>query len=114
MLGSPGRHRRQLLRTRRPLLLATRLTSRIQATFGVKHTIRTVFEAPTVSGLAERLNSDDAGEALETLLPLRPQGSRTRCSACTRGRPELVLLGPDERSPLGVPDLRPAGPRHRG
>ncbi|MEK8146088.1 condensation domain-containing protein [Streptomyces sp. M10(2022)] len=30
VLGSPGRHRRQLLRTRRPLLLATRLTSRIR------------------------------------------------------------------------------------
>ncbi|WP_326680795.1 non-ribosomal peptide synthetase [Streptomyces sp. NBC_01237] len=58
-------------------LLATRLISRIQATFGVKHTIRTLFEAPTVAGLAERLNSDDVGEALETVLPLRPEGSRT-------------------------------------
>ncbi|MFF7768766.1 alpha/beta fold hydrolase, partial [Streptomyces massasporeus] len=58
-------------------LLATRLISRVQATFGVKHTIRTLFEAPTVAGLAERLNSDDVGEALETVLPLRPEGSRT-------------------------------------
>ncbi|WP_237540050.1 alpha/beta fold hydrolase [Streptomyces sp. SID8358] len=58
-------------------LLATRLISRIQATFGVKHTIRTLFEAPTVAGLAERLNSDDVGEALETVLPLRPEGSRS-------------------------------------
>ncbi|MFD8788585.1 alpha/beta fold hydrolase, partial [Kitasatospora sp. NPDC059599] len=57
-------------------LLATRLISRIQSTFGVRHTIRTVFEAPTVAALAERLNSDDVGEALGTLLPLRPQGSR--------------------------------------
>ncbi|MFF8391796.1 AMP-binding protein, partial [Cellulosimicrobium funkei] len=58
-------------------LLATRLISRVQATFGVKHTIRTLFEAPTVAELAGRLNSDDVGEALETVLPLRPEGSRT-------------------------------------
>jgi nonribosomal peptide synthetase DhbF len=57
-------------------LLATRLITRIKATFGVRHTIKTLFESPTPASLAERLHIHDVGQELDTLLPLRPHGQR--------------------------------------
>ncbi|MEU9609263.1 amino acid adenylation domain-containing protein, partial [Streptomyces sp. NPDC048057] len=59
-------------------LLATRLTSRIQSTFGTAHTIRAVFEHPTVAELARHLDAGEEAteaEALGTVLPLRTRGS---------------------------------------
>jgi thioesterase domain-containing protein len=58
--------------------LATRLISRIRATLGVEVSIRSLFEAPTVEGLACRIDGDDAERRspLEVLLPLRWAGSR--------------------------------------
>ena len=44
-------------------LLATRLISRIRATLNVEVAIRSLFEAPSVEALAERLSSADAGVA---------------------------------------------------
>ncbi|MGA5227228.1 amino acid adenylation domain-containing protein, partial [Streptomyces koyangensis] len=57
-------------------LLATRLINRIQDLLGVELSIRSLFEAPTVAGLAERLGVDTKEGALDVLLPLRTNGDR--------------------------------------
>ncbi|MFF4762941.1 amino acid adenylation domain-containing protein [Streptomyces sp. NPDC001292] len=59
-------------------LLATRLIGRVRATFGADIAIRTLFEAPTVAELAERLGTEDGDGpgAFDLLLPLRRRGSR--------------------------------------
>ncbi|MEU9031343.1 alpha/beta fold hydrolase, partial [Streptomyces sp. NPDC048383] len=56
-------------------LLIMRLAGRIRETCGAELTVRSMFEAPTVARLAERLGTDTVDDALEVLLPLRPQGS---------------------------------------
>ncbi|MFE4412486.1 amino acid adenylation domain-containing protein [Streptomyces sp. NPDC056821] len=58
-------------------LLATRLIGRVRATFGTDIAIRTLFEAPTVAELAERLGTEDGDGpgAFDVLLPLRRRGS---------------------------------------
>ncbi|WP_426445438.1 amino acid adenylation domain-containing protein [Paenibacillus sp. S-38] len=57
-------------------LLAVQLMSRIRESLGVSLGIGTLFEAPTVAELAERLEGGGSGKALEVLLPLRPGGTR--------------------------------------
>ena len=57
-------------------LLATRLVSRVRAVLGVELPVRAVFEAPTVAGLAQRLDADDDGRSsFDVVLPLRTGGS---------------------------------------
>lgn len=66
-------------------LLAVRLVARVRAAFGTELTIGSLFEAPTPTALAARL--DDSGpasaDALDVVLPLRADGDRPRCSPST-------------------------------
>lgn len=55
-------------------LLAIRLIGRVQAVFGVRLTIRDVFEASTVTGLTSRLTADSHADSLAVMLPLRTTG----------------------------------------
>ncbi|OKI20876.1 non-ribosomal peptide synthetase [Streptomyces sp. CB03911] len=57
-------------------LLATKLLSRVRTALGADLGMRAVFEAPTVAGLAARLTTGAAPDALDVLLPLRSGGSR--------------------------------------
>ncbi|MGW7428024.1 amino acid adenylation domain-containing protein [Streptomyces sp. NPDC054861] len=56
-------------------LLATRLIARITSAFGVDVGLRALFESPTPSGIAARLDLDDADSGYDVILPLRATGN---------------------------------------
>ncbi|USQ86896.1 non-ribosomal peptide synthase/polyketide synthase [Streptomyces phaeoluteigriseus] len=58
-------------------LLAARLVARVRDTLGAELGLRTLFQTPTVAGLARRLALRDTDDSLEVMLPLRPTGSAT-------------------------------------
>ncbi|MEU1285262.1 amino acid adenylation domain-containing protein [Kitasatospora sp. NPDC005856] len=57
-------------------LLAMKLLARVRTALGADPGMRALFEAPTVAGLARRLDHGPAADALDVLLPLRAGGER--------------------------------------
>ncbi len=55
-------------------ILVLRLVSRVKAALGIELTVRDVFEASTVAGLAQRAGQNPGSDALAVLLPLRQAG----------------------------------------
>ncbi|WTT40896.1 alpha/beta fold hydrolase [Kitasatospora sp. NBC_00085] len=102
-------------------LLAARLAARVRETLGTRLGLRTLFEASTVAGLAERLGVDDLDDAFDVVLPLRPKGRSTPlwcihpgggiswsyCGLLNHLGPEYPIYAIQARS-LGRPEPRPA------
>ncbi|MFF9785279.1 amino acid adenylation domain-containing protein [Streptomyces sp. SceaMP-e96] len=83
--------------------LATQLVTKVQALLGEEISVRTVFEAPTVAGLAAELGSDTTRDPLAQVLPLRPRGGRAPLFCVHSGSGTswsfaglLTHLGPDQ------------------
>jgi natural product biosynthesis luciferase-like monooxygenase protein/amino acid adenylation domain-containing protein len=55
-------------------LLATRVMARVEQAFGVKLPLRAIFEHGTVAGLAERIDTAEAGDARPPVVPVRRDG----------------------------------------
>ncbi|MDP9968769.1 thioesterase domain-containing protein [Variovorax paradoxus] len=55
--------------------MATKLISRIRSALGVELAIRTLFEAPTVAQLWERLSVGGQSDSFDILIPIRPTGN---------------------------------------
>jgi amino acid adenylation domain-containing protein len=57
-------------------LLATRVISRARAAFGVRLSVRSLLENPTVAALAAELTAGSGHDPFDVLLPLRPGGNK--------------------------------------
>ncbi|MBV9790644.1 MAG: amino acid adenylation domain-containing protein [Chloroflexi bacterium] len=55
-------------------LLATQVTARLRQVFGVELPVRALFEAPTVAGLAKRIEQTQQAEAVPPIVPISRAG----------------------------------------
>lgn len=95
-------------------LLAVQLMSRIREALGVELSIGNLFEAPTVAGLAERLEMGSSQSALDVLLPLRTSGDKPPLFCVhPAGGAQLVLCRFDDQYRNRLSDLRLAGTGNR-
>ncbi|MGW1681155.1 amino acid adenylation domain-containing protein [Saccharopolyspora sp. NPDC002376] len=85
-------------------LLAAKLIGRIRDALGVRVNVGSLFAAPTVAGLAERLHSGGGRDALEILLPLRTEGSKPPLFCV---HPAAGLAWPFSRLLKHIDDERP-------
>ncbi|WP_422662616.1 phosphopantetheine-binding protein [Saccharopolyspora erythraea] len=74
-------------------LLAARLIARVKDALGVRLNVGSLFAAPTVAGLAERIRHGGQRHALDILLPLRTQGSKEPLFCDERRQPGLRDAG---------------------
>jgi acyl carrier protein len=79
-------------------LLATRLVTRIGSTFGIEIPLRTVFEAPTVAGLAKKVEAALAGIRGAQAPPIRPVSRDTGALPLSFAQERLWFL--DRLEPL--------------
>ena len=97
-------------------LLATRLISRIRATLNVEVAIRSLFEAPSVEALAERLSSAEVASRAP-LTAVQPRPAEIALSYAQRRLWFLERSGGDQRhlcDPAGGAAQRHARPRGAG
>ncbi|HEX3131500.1 MAG TPA: amino acid adenylation domain-containing protein [Thermoanaerobaculia bacterium] len=92
-------------------LLATQVVSRVRRVFGVELPLRAVFEAPTVAGLAARIDAARQGEPVPPIQPV-PRGGELPASFAQERLWFLDQLG--DPGDVGAVYNVPAGLRLRG
>jgi thioesterase domain-containing protein/acyl carrier protein len=80
-------------------LLAVRMLTRVEKTFGRKMNLATLFQASTIQELAIAIKGDADPAAISGIIPLQPEGTRPPL-LCLHGIPSMALLsrelGPDQ------------------
>ena len=92
-------------------LLATQLISRVRLTFGVELPLRTLFESPTIAGLAQRIQESKENSKASVLAPIQP-ADRNKTVPLSFAQQRLWLL--DQLQPFSPAYNMPTALRVRG